>query len=255
MRIIERLKGRGARVLTAGVITLGLLGPALAIGASPAAAVPSGVKVDIVKSACVGKSSTGKPTISWVGSGLQVPLKSAYVKTRVQGKLFACFWKYKFSDQDRNYDYWGASVETYWVRTDKKGKASYAALANHQISSNKTARGGIFAGTKDYTSKTSCSRQIDVGVSIGAFSASTPIQACSSYKMDQVRASNTAGYWKMPKIGGFTHVETTYMQKVKQGVKPTFSMSANYPKYGYHWSDGASHWVPTVNLKTIFKKF
>jgi hypothetical protein len=241
------------RTVSASALVLAMLGSTLVVGASPAAAVPHGTSVSIVSSKCVGRDGNGKPTIGWIGSGFE-STKSTYLKTRVMGKLFTCFWKFKFSDKDKKFDYWGASVQSYWIRTDKYGNPTYPALASHQIASSKTAKDGVFDGTNTYTSKKSCTTQVDVGVSAGAFSVSTPIQACSSYKMQAVRTSNSAGYWKMPKVGGFTRVETAYMQKVAQGAKPTFSMSVNYPYYGCHYSEGLGHWVATVTLKTVFVK-
>lgn len=251
MKIIERLSGRPPKVMLAGGITVVLVGSALVVS-TPASAVPQGTSVSIVSSKCVGRDGNGKPTIAWVGAGWENPSKPIYLKTRPAGKLMTCFWKFKFSDKDKKYDYWGASVQSYWVRTS--GDAKYAAPANHQISSSKTAKGGVFDGTNSYKSSKSCTQQVDVGVTVGVFSITTPIQACKKFAMSAARVSNSAGYWKIPKVGGFTRVETAYMQKVKQGAKPKFSMGVNYPNYGYKWSEGRGHWVPVASLKTVFVK-
>jgi hypothetical protein len=251
MKIIERLNGRLSKVMLAGGITATMVVSALAV-ATPANAVPHGTSVSIVSSKCVGRDSNGKPTIAWTGAGWENPSKKIYLKTRPSGKLMTCFWKFKFSDRDKKYDYWGASVQSYWVRS--KGEAKYSAPANHQISSSKTAKGGVFDGTNSYKSSKSCSQQVDVGVTVGVFSVATPIQACKSYKMTASRVSDSSGYWKIPKVGGFTRVETAYMQKVKQGAKPKFSMAVNYPNYGYKWSDARGHWIPTASLKTVYVK-
>jgi hypothetical protein len=228
------------------------LGSLLLVGAQPAAAAPAGTSIKVVKSQCLKRNGDGKPTFGWWGAGNQSPKKSVAEKSRVRGTMYVCVWKFRFSDSDRKFDYWGASVQSYWVRTG--GEAAYAAKALHQIGSTRTARQGVFDGTDSYTSNKSCGTEWTLGVQLGIFAASAPVQACRSYKLEATRVSNAAGSWRMNKIGGFRKVETVYTQKVKQGQKPTFYVGTTIPRYTMKWQDIPGYWKSVPNFTSITVK-
>ena len=234
-------------------MTATLLTSLLLSGAQPASAAPAGTSIKLVKSQCLKRDSDGKPTLQWWGAaGYQGPLKSLALSSRVRGTMYVCVWKFRFTDADKKYDYWGASVQSYWVRS--AGSPNNAAQALHQISSTRTAKQSVFDGTNSYTSGKSCGVEVSLGVQIGIFAASAPVQACKSYKLEATRVSDAAGAWRIKKIGGFRKAETVYSQKVAQGKTPTFYVGVTVPRYDLRWQDIPGYWKSIPNFTSVTVK-
>ncbi|SHN46496.1 hypothetical protein [Cryptosporangium aurantiacum] len=253
MRLKPRLLGRLSKRAVAGAAALVVLFTSLLlVGAQPASAAPGGQSLRLVKSQCMQRNADGKPTFQWWGAGPTNGTKAMVQKARVRGTMFVCVYKFRFADNDKKFDYWGASVQSYWARNG--GSANYPAKALHQIGSTRTAQKAVFDGTESYTSKKSCGAEVSLGVQIGIFSASAPVQACKSYKLEATRVSDAAGSWRIQKIGGWRKVETVYSQMVPRGKVPTFYVGVTVPRYNLVWQDIPGLWRSVPNFTSVSAK-
>lgn len=245
----DRPRPRRRRPLRSAALSGVLASCLVALGASTAAAVPKGTRVEEpVKDKCIGRSvadgNAGEPTVSWWGGSASSSI-SIYRDTRPTGRMYSCFYKFRIKDASKTADYWGLSVETVWSFTG--GNRSYPAKAMQNVFSNRAAIDGIFGHTPTYVSHSACSRTIDVGVSKGPVSVSTPIQLCSDYTVRKQTSTTKGGLWTTDKAGGVRRMETVFFEKVPQGVVPTFTSTVYIPRYfehfdGSHYS-GIPNWI------------
>ena len=219
------------------------------------AAAASGTTLKLQASTCVGQapdsaSNAGHANFAWYGSASDTASKSASSKYRVSGKMYTCFAKYRIDDEDSKYDYYVAGIDTTWEYT--KGRTHYRAKAVLLVASNLTATEA--RGTGTYVSASDCRRQVDVGLSLGVFSVSTPMQICEDYSVKLENARTTGARWTMANVGKAAGFEVMYIQKVKAGKKPTFTMTTSVPNDKLAWSDPKNCWCWNAGLRSITRK-
>ncbi|GAA4122857.1 hypothetical protein GCM10022415_27320 [Knoellia locipacati] len=210
------------RSLATGAVAVGLL-----VTTAPAASATL-----VSASASIVDRKCSSP-LSWTGGEPQYTHIANY-DTRPRGTVVVCYAVYKFSDVNKTYDWYAATVETRWNRT--AGTRTHDAEMGQYITSSKWAVDNDYGGTRTYTSNVDCSRQVDVGISAGigvvGFSASTPIVACSGQTITRGALRGLSAGWYTPFAGSTPYVETAFEQKVTVG-RPTYTFSVEIPRYTY----------------------
>jgi hypothetical protein len=219
------------------------------------AAAQSGTTLRLQSSTCAGQapdsaSNAGHANFAWYGSASDTASKQASSKYRVSGKMYTCFAKYRIVDEDSNYDYYAAAIDTKWEYT--KGRTHYRAKAVLQVASSVTAT--VARGTDTYVSASACSRQVDVGLTLGVFSVATPMQICEDYSVKLENARTTGARWTMANVGKADNFEVMYIQKVTAGKKPTFTMTTSVPNDKLAWSESKNCWCWNAGLRSITRK-
>lgn len=227
------------RRMRSALLAAPLAAALIAAGIGPAAAKPG-------ESVCFGKiAGSGQATTPWWG-GSYSPSAPIYKDTRPRGKMKGCMRKYKVTDVDKNYDYWGLGIVTEWTHTG--GNERYAATVMHDVTSNKTARSQDYDATRSYTSRTTCGREWSVGMALKLLDVSTVFQVCKDYTVTLSHYDERGALWTTTKAGGIRRVSTRYYQKVPKGKEPTFTATVYIPQYTMEWNGSA--WTYTTHFAT-----
>lgn len=190
--------------------------------------------------------------IQWKGENRWLPTRPIRgEEDRPRGRFYYCLTKYKMEESDPRGDYYAVSLDLY--NTVTKGNSDWTARAMAGLATNIFPTDNVFGSTPDISSEKSCTQQVDLGVSLGWFSASVPIQMCRGTNVvDNFRAGAPDGPdlfsagWLMHNFGKVRRISLILDEKVPQGSPvPTFTSALWVPRNDYKFDEVTTVWSNT----------
>jgi hypothetical protein len=211
-------------------LSFGSLAWGLALLVATLSAAPATASVDnasIRQSFC---SKAGANGLDWRGRGDGMyPDKNS----RSMGHTGWCATTYKIkSSKGGSFDYYAVEMT---VRFINKGIDYPGGPATVTVRSNKNTQDNYYTLSSGKTS-TSCN-EAAVGVNYGVLTASIPFKICDSAKVSRSSAGPQGATYKANDVSKVKKMSFVYMQKVRAGVKPTFSGTIRFPFYIAHAPD------------------
>jgi hypothetical protein len=216
----------------------------LLVAAIPAAGIYSSVPATILKSVCSSRSTP----MTWRGGE-----NHWNTSDLPHGTVVVCYTKYRLQDQDATGDYYAIEVSSEYTLSAATVYPSDPAVASQYAISDTASKDDRYGWTRAYTSSRSCTSPFTVGLNVAIFSISTTPEACSSYSVYVLNPGTRGATWQTTYAGEMRDIETTFVQKVPNGVVPTYSIQFRIPYYIYRYDANFSgYWV---TQDSIFKTY
>ncbi len=153
--------------------------------------------------------------------------------SRSMGHTAWCATTYKIASNKRgSFDYYAVEMH---VRFINKGIDYPGGPATVTVKSNKKTQKNYY--TLSPTRKSTDCKSLSVGVNYGVLAASIPFNICDSAVVKRSSASAQGATYRASDVSKVKKMSFVYMQKVKKGVKPTFSGRIRFPFYIAHEPD------------------
>jgi len=183
--------------------------------------------------------------ISYAGG---YPHNGVFADRWASGKVYVCFTKYRFPDSDPRGDYYALEASSHW--TYQKGKRSFPARMYQFIASNTKSKDNRYGSTPSFTSSKNCNQSFSIGFQIGPplfnLAASGNQTLCKGYNVTRTDYKDNRSNWTSSQAGGLTTINTTYFQKVPEGVVPRFDVHFGIPQYKHSWKH--NYWETKENF-------
>ena len=166
-----------------------------------------------------------------------------------RGGVRLCFIKYRFEENDKNFDYYAFAVQAYWTHTE--GSANYQAPTNLQITSSIETESSYFGATPSIDGVSCTDPGVSVSASIFGFGISATPRVCSGQVVERVALSAKGALWTSNFAAQLRDVPAVYMQKVKAGKVPRFSVYLSYPSYKNTYRKSCGCWESVQRMREL----
>jgi hypothetical protein len=176
------------------------------------------------------------------------PYNGVFADRWASGKVYVCYTKYQLPDSDPNGDYYALEASSHW--TYQEGKRSFPARMYQFIASNTKSKDNRYGSTPSFTSSKSCSQPFSIGFQVGPplinLGVSTDQTLCNGYNVRRTDYKDNRSNWTSSQAGGLATINTTYIQKVPEGVVPLFEVHFGIPQYKHYWNN--NYWETKENF-------
>ena len=92
---------------------------------------------------------------------------------------------------------------------------------------------------------------LSLSVSLGVVGIGLSEELCSGATLKRDSYGSTSAQWSSSDVSRTPHMELTYMVKVNQGVKPTFTATTTYPYYTKYLTGDTFYGHPMTGFKAV----